>query len=63
MSELRRVRDPVRRFIELAGDEIDIATPVFQRLKGIRQLAFPNLDYPSVLHTRFDHTLAVSVHV
>jgi HD superfamily phosphohydrolase len=60
MSERRRVRDPVHGFIELAGDEIDIvATPIFQHLRGIRQLAFANLVYPGALHTRFDHTLGV----
>jgi HD superfamily phosphohydrolase len=60
MSELRRVRDPIHGFIELEGDEVDIVeTPVFQRLRGIRQLAFANLVYPGALHTRFDHTLGV----
>jgi HD superfamily phosphohydrolase len=60
MSEQRRVRDPIHGFVELAGDEIDIVeTPVFQRLRGIRQLAFANLVYPGALHTRFEHTLGV----
>ena len=60
MSEARSVRDPIYGFIRLTGQEADIvATPVFQRLRGIRQLAFANLVYPVALHTRFEHTLGV----
>lgn len=60
MSEERRVRDPIHGFIRLSGDEADIVeTPVFQRLRGIRQLAMANMVYPGALHTRFDHTLGV----
>ncbi len=60
MSEPRSVRDPIHGFVRLRGEEADIvATPVFQRLRGIRQLAFANLVYPGALHTRFEHTLGV----
>lgn len=60
MSEPRTVRDPVHGFIRLSGEEADIvATKAFQRLRGIRQLAFANLVYPGALHTRFEHTLGV----
>ena len=60
MSEERRLRDPIHGFIRLSGDEADIVeTPVFQRLRGIRQLAMANMVYPGALHTRFDHTLGV----
>ena len=60
MSEARRVRDPIHGFIPLSSDEAEIVeTPVFQWLRGIRQLAFANLVYPGALHTRFDHTLGV----
>lgn len=60
MSEERRLRDPIHGFIRLSGDEADIIeTPVFQRLRGIRQLAMANMVYPGALHTRFDHTLGV----
>jgi len=60
MSEARSVRDPIHGFIRLTGEEADIvATPVFQRLRGVRQLAFANLVYPGALHTRFEHTLGV----
>jgi len=60
MSEPRTVRDPIHGFIRLSGEEADIvATRTFQRLRGIRQLAFANLIYPGALHTRFEHTLGV----
>ena len=60
MSEPRRIRDPVFDFIALTGTEADIVnSSVFQRLRGIRQLAFANLVYPGALHTRFDHSLGV----
>ena len=60
MSEQRRIRDPIHGFVRLTSDEADIVeTSVFQRLRGIRQLAFANMVYPGALHTRFDHTLGV----
>lgn len=60
MSEARDIRDPVFNFISLSGAEAEIVnSSVFQRLRGIRQLAFANLVYPGALHTRFDHSLGV----
>lgn len=60
MSEAREIRDPVFNFIRLNGTEADIVnSSVFQRLRGIRQLAFANLVYPGALHTRFEHSLGV----
>ncbi|RJP94110.1 MAG: HD domain-containing protein [Desulfobacteraceae bacterium] len=60
MSEAREIRDPVFNFIRLTGTEADIVnSTVFQRLRGIRQLAFANLVYPGALHTRFEHSLGV----
>jgi uncharacterized protein len=60
MGEERRVRDPIHGFVHLSGDEAEIVeTSVFQRLRGIRQLAMANMVYPGALHTRFDHTLGV----
>ncbi|WP_408998398.1 HD domain-containing protein [Syntrophus buswellii] len=60
MSEAREIRDPVFNFIRLTGTEADIVnSSVFQRLRGIRQLAFANLVYPGALHTRFEHSLGV----
>lgn len=60
MSEAREIRDPVFNFIQLTGTEAEIVnSSVFQRLRGIRQLAFANLVYPGALHTRFEHSLGV----
>ena len=60
MAKLHSVRDPVHNFIRLRDRELRLAdTPVFQRLRGIRQLALANLVYPSALHTRFEHSLGV----
>ncbi len=60
MGEPREIRDPVHGFVFLNGKEVEILdTRVFQRLRGIRQLAFASLVYPGALHTRFDHSLGV----
>lgn len=60
MGQLHKIRDPVHNFVELRGKEMRLVdTPVFQRLRGIRQLAMANLVYPGALHTRFDHSLGV----
>lgn len=60
MAEGSRVRDPVHNFIDLTDKEVRlVATPLFQRLRRIRQLALASLVYPGALHTRFDHTLGV----
>jgi uncharacterized protein len=54
------IRDPIHGFIEPNGEEVEIiSSPVFQRLRRIRQLAFAYLVYPGALHTRFDHSLGV----
>ena len=55
-----QVRDPIHGFLEIPSQAAKLVdTPAFQRLRGIRQLAFANLVYPGALHTRFDHTLGV----
>lgn len=60
MSESRHIRDPVFGFISIDGTESNIiSSPIFQRLRRIRQLAFANLVYPGALHTRFEHSLGV----
>jgi len=60
MARWLKVRDPVHNFVHLRDKETKlIDTPVFQRLRGIRQLAMANLVYPGALHTRFDHSLGV----
>lgn len=60
MAERHQIRDPVHNFVELWEKEIRlVGTPLFQRLRGIRQLAMADLVYPGALHTRFDHSLGV----
>ena len=55
-----QVRDPVHNFVQLREKEVHLLdTPLFQRLRGIQQLAMANLVYPGALHTRFDHSLGV----
>src|SRR5207245_11023232 len=57
---MKEVRDPVHGFIYLNETEMKIVnTPVFQRLRYIRQLAFTHLVYPGAEHSRFAHSLGV----
>jgi hypothetical protein len=59
-GKLFQVRDAVHNFISLNDEEVRLLnTPVFQRLRGIKQLALANLVYPGALHTRFEHSLGV----
>jgi len=60
MGEPRDIRDPVFGFIRINEIEGEIvSSPIFQRLRRIRQLAFAHLVYPGALHTRFEHSLGV----
>lgn len=57
---MKEVRDPVHGFIYLNETEMKIVnTPVFQRLRYIRQLAFTHLVYPGAEHSRFAHSMGV----
>ncbi len=57
-SEKTIIRDPVHGTIELSPLEARlIDTPVFQRLRFIRQLGMTHLVYPGAHHTRFEHSL------
>jgi HD superfamily phosphohydrolase len=52
------IRDPIHGYIyasELERRVID--TPVFQRLRRIRQLASAHLTYPGAQHSRFEHSV------
>jgi HD superfamily phosphohydrolase len=60
MASSRDFRDPVHGFIRLHGRECDVVdTPIFQRLRRIKQLAMAHLVYPGAVHTRLEHTLGV----
>ena len=52
--------DPIHDFIRVSNDELEIIdTPIFQRLRRIRQLSGAHLVYPGAQHTRFEHSLGV----
>ncbi len=52
--------DPIHDFIRVYDPELKIIdSPVFQRLRGIRQLSGAHLTYPGAQHTRFEHSLGV----
>jgi HD superfamily phosphohydrolase len=60
MSHPDGVRDPVHDWITLEDPEWRaVDTPVYQRLRGIHQLAMTYLVYPGTTHTRFEHSLGV----
>lgn len=52
------IRDPVHGQLKLTGLEIKIIdTPLFQRLRNVRQLGMAHFVYPGAHHTRFEHSL------
>lgn len=58
-----QIVDPIHGFINVYGVETGIIdSPVFQRLRRIRQLAGAHLVYPGAQHSRFEHSLG-TMHV
>jgi len=52
--------DPIHDFISVTDSELKIIdSPIFQRLRRIRQLTGAHLTYPGAQHTRFEHSLGV----
>ncbi|MCL2368436.1 MAG: HD domain-containing protein, partial [Oscillospiraceae bacterium] len=59
-DKIYKVRDPVHGFVKLDAQEMDIVnSPVYQRLRRIRQLSLTEMLYPGANHTRFEHSLGV----
>jgi HD superfamily phosphohydrolase len=53
-----QIVDPIHEFINVYNYEIHIIdSPIFQRLRRIRQLAGAHLVYPGAQHSRFEHSL------
>lgn len=54
----KRIYDEVHGYIELSDIELEIVnTPVFQRLRYVKQLATAWYVYPGATHTRFSHSI------
>ena len=52
--------DPIHQFIRVYDYELPIIdSPLFQRLRRIRQLSGAHLTYPAAQHSRFEHSLGV----
>lgn len=55
---MKRIYDPVHRFIELTPQEAALLdSTVLQRLRRLRQLGLAYLAFPSAEHSRFSHSL------
>jgi uncharacterized protein len=60
MKQFLDIVDPIHDFIRVYDAELKIIdSPVFQRLRRIRQLSGAHLTYPSAQHSRFEHSLGV----
>ncbi len=60
MGKVLEIRDAIHGFIYRdESEQAIIDTPIFQRLRRIKQLALATLVYPGAQHTRFDHSLGV----
>lgn len=58
---LKRIYDPIYGIIKIENKtESDIIdSPIFQRLRDIKQLGMGNYVYPTATHSRFSHSLGV----
>ncbi|MEO1449436.1 MAG: phosphohydrolase, partial [Bacteroidota bacterium] len=58
-KRVKIINDPVHGFIEVPHGILLqlIDSPIFQRLRRIKQLGESSLVYPGAVHTRFNHAL------
>ncbi len=57
-AQAAEIRDPVHGYIYATEvEKAVIDTPVFQRMRRIRQLSGAHLTYPGAQHTRFEHMI------
>ena len=60
MEVFKYINDPVYGGIAVTKMEMElIDTPIFQRLRGLRQLAKINYVFPAAEHSRYVHSLGV----
>ena len=60
LEVVKYINDPVYGGIPLTQLEVDIIdTPIFQRLRGLRQLGRVNFVFPGAEHSRYVHSLGV----
>jgi hypothetical protein len=60
VSKYELVKDPLHGYIKIHNHELKIIdTPVFQRLRRIKQNTGVDFVYPCAVHTRFSHSLGV----
>ena len=58
---MKRINDPIYGIIDISypAESDIINTPIFQRLRDIKQLSLTYYIYPSATHDRFSHSIGV----
>ncbi|MDD5703182.1 MAG: HD domain-containing protein, partial [Dehalococcoidales bacterium] len=52
------IRDPIHEYISIYEDEVPLLdSPLFQRLRHVKQNGMASLTYPALLVSRFEHSL------
>ncbi|MET1101105.1 MAG: HD domain-containing protein [Pyrodictiaceae archaeon] len=60
-SNFKSFKDPVHGYVDVCGELVPLVdSPVFQRLRGIRQTGFAYYVYHGMEHSRFNHSLGVA---
>ena len=58
---MTQIYDPIHGFISLTPTMLSVIdTPLFQRLRDLKQLGAAYMVFPSATHTRFEHSIGVS---